>query len=111
MRKLFGKPILPLHDAQELRERMERAEQRFRDLTEEDQVLYLLARQISWVFGQMESDQAKEDTARRLITESHGPKFADRILADSELRKKIGLDRPQKALDKSALATTVASDD
>jgi hypothetical protein len=82
------------------------AEQRFLDASEEDQMLSLLAQQISFVASGVSS--SKEDVARQQITRSHGPKFAERVLNSPELRKKIGLDRP--VTPSAVRATTVAKD-
>lgn len=84
------------------------AEQRFQDASEEDQMLSLLAQKISHVFGG--EGGVKDDAARRLIIHSHGPKFADRVLGDPTLRKKLGLDRPVLETNSANLARTVAKD-
>lgn len=90
--------------SEQLRKLAEDAERRFQELPEEDQMLELIARQISFVFGNTHGD--KEDLARWLIAHSHGPKFANRVLSTPALRWKIGLDRPQQATDASAATTT-----
>ncbi len=77
--------------ATRLKECAEAAERSFQAFSEEDQMLYLLSQEISFVAGQ--SGHCRDYVARRLMAKSHGPKFAERILNDPELRKKIGLDR------------------
>jgi hypothetical protein len=84
------------------------AEQRFQDASEEDQMLSLLAQRISFIFGGM--DGVRDDIARRLIVQSHGPKFADRVLGDPELRRKLGLDRPVPEGNPVTIARTIPVD-
>jgi hypothetical protein len=108
MIRIFGKAIPPFEERSNLRELAEQAERRFQELPEEEQMLHLLAQKLSFVYGGVGGN--REETAKMIITDSHGPKFAARVLGDPELRKKIGLDRPEAVYDPSVHATTVAVD-
>jgi|GEM_PF-6675047 len=73
---------------QDFKKLSEEADRRFSELSEEDQMLQLLAPRLS--FASSESTD-KEGTYRRLIEKDFGPKFATRVLADPECRRKLGL--------------------
>jgi len=109
MIKVLGKPIPPFEDREENLKLMEAAEQRFRQASEEDQMLSILAGQLSYIAGG--TDAYREETARHVMTDTYGPKFAERVLDDPELRKKIGLNPLEGAKDESVRATTVAAND
>ncbi|MDB4992330.1 MAG: hypothetical protein JWL75_575 [Parcubacteria group bacterium] len=95
----------PARTAQ-LRALFEERERAFLEMSEEDQMLSLIAGQVAFVSGNVCMNEG--EVARIVITKSHGPKFAERVLADPDLRKKIGLDQPKQVQDESVIAYTVA---
>jgi hypothetical protein len=66
------------------------AKRHFESLPEEDQILSNLASKISFVYGQS-SGSSKEAVARSIIESSLGSRFAKRVLANPQSRKKLGL--------------------
>jgi hypothetical protein len=64
----------------------------FEDLSEEDQMLTLLAGRIRFAIENTPGTRVgKDEVALVIITETHGPSFAKRVLKLPELRKKLGL--------------------
>ena len=111
MVNLFGMEM-PESDPErfsEMRRLAGEAELSFQNASEEEQMLHLLAQQISFVYGGVRN--SKEQVARMLITKSHGPKFAERVLTSPELRQKIGLDEAESGTPSAVCATTVVVED
>ena len=64
----------------------------FEDLSEEDQMLALLAGRISLATEHtLGTRVGRDEVALVIITETHGPSFAKRVLKSPELRKKLAL--------------------
>jgi len=94
-RRHFREEFVPTSDAERAEgDRLVAAgHARFEALSEEDQVLSLLSTRLGFGMSGHGDNRNPEDFARDHMTQFFGPKFADRVLGDPELRAKIGLDQ------------------
>ena len=74
-----------------LQQACDEASRRFGEMSEEEQALALLAQKISYVLGMASSSITKDEVARIVLERDHGPKFTNRVLADPDIRNKLGL--------------------
>lgn len=79
-------------EQQRWRERIEAAQRRFAALSEEDQMISILAGRIGPARELSKSMEDMLKNARSIIENTHGPKYAERILADPEILKRLHLD-------------------
>ena len=96
-------PFIPQTDEQRIRsaDLMQRVKDaqaawdaRFSAAREEEQMLMLHAQKISLMYGLSDFDNGltKEQIARKVLTDTFGPKFTERVLKDKKCRDILGMD-------------------
>ncbi len=66
----------------------------FPAFSEEEQILALAGNRLSAYYEVYDSIKTREESARDFLVKEYGPKFAERVLADPNLRKRMRLDEP-----------------
>lgn len=64
----------------------------FETMNEQDQILYRQRQRLLLACKTHDYQQPKEEIARSFMIMEFGPKFTERVLADPECRRKLGID-------------------